>query len=52
MRRDSWRLTYSPSTAYKASLDLEKEYKDAEAMFRRSIIAIDHVSSALEFVVL
>jgi hypothetical protein len=39
-------------SAYKASLDREKEYQDAEAMLRRSITAIDLLSPALEFVVL
>jgi hypothetical protein len=38
--------------AYKASTDVAQEYKDAEAMFRRSTTAMDHLSRALEFVVL
>jgi hypothetical protein len=39
-------------TAYKASTEFAQEYKDAEAMFRRSTIAMDYLSPALEFVVL
>lgn len=38
--------------AYKASTDLQQEYQDAVNMFKRSIIAIDRLSSSLEFVVL
>lgn len=38
--------------AYKASADLWQEYKDADEMFRRSATAMDHLSPALEFVVL
>ncbi|TVY40125.1 Short chain dehydrogenase, partial [Lachnellula occidentalis] len=38
--------------AYKASADLDQEFKDAESMFRRSTTAMDHLSPALEFVVL
>jgi hypothetical protein len=40
------------TSAYKASADLWQEYKDADKMFRRSTTAMDHLSPALEFVVL
>jgi hypothetical protein len=39
-------------SAYKASADLWQEYKDADKMFQRSTTAMDHLSPALEFVVL
>ena len=39
-------------TAYKASTDLQQEYKDAVDMFRRSTTAVDHLCPKLEFVVL
>ncbi|KAH8651832.1 hypothetical protein BGZ60DRAFT_436413 [Tricladium varicosporioides] len=45
-------VTHVYYLAYKASSDLDQEYKDAEAMFRRSTIAMDHLSPKLEFVVL
>ncbi|RDW61587.1 hypothetical protein BP5796_11479 [Coleophoma crateriformis] len=45
-------VTHVYYLAYKASTDLVQELKDAVDMFRRSITAIDHLSPALEFVVL
>lgn len=39
-------------TAYKASTDLQQELEDAVNMFKRSTIAVDRLSPALEFVVL
>ena len=38
--------------AYKAGTDLQKELDEAVAMFKRSTIAVDHLSKKLEFVVL
>lgn len=38
--------------AYKASTDMQMELVDAVNMFKRSTIAMDHLSPALEFVVL
>lgn len=38
--------------AYKASTDMQKELEDAVNMFKRSTMAMDHLSPALEFVVL
>lgn len=39
-------------SAYKASKDMQQELEDAIAMFKRSTLAIDHLSPNLEFVVL
>ncbi len=38
--------------AYKASTDMQQELEDAVNMFQRSTMAVDHISPALEFVVL
>lgn len=38
--------------AFKASTDLQQELEDAVNMFKRSTIAMDNLSPALEFVVL
>ncbi|KFY76853.1 hypothetical protein V499_03631 [Pseudogymnoascus sp. VKM F-103] len=46
------KVTHVYYLAYKASSDLLQEYKDAVEMFKRSTTAMDHLSSALEFVVL
>ena len=40
------------ASAYKASTDLQQELEDAVSMLKRSTTAMDHLSSALEFVVL
>ncbi|KAK3710802.1 hypothetical protein LTR37_010026 [Vermiconidia calcicola] len=45
-------ITHVFYLAYKASPDLQKELEDAVTMFKRSTMAMDHVSPALEFVVL
>ena len=46
------RLDADCSKAYRASLDPQQEFEDAVNMFKRSTIAMDHLSPALEFVVL
>lgn len=45
-------VTHVYYLAYKANTDYNQELKDAVAMFQRSTIAMDHLSPALEFVVL
>ncbi|KAG9230628.1 hypothetical protein BJ875DRAFT_498972 [Amylocarpus encephaloides] len=45
-------VTHVYYVAYKASTDLDQEFKDAEAMFRRSTIAMNNLSLSLEFIVL
>ncbi|CAG8951389.1 hypothetical protein HYFRA_00007301 [Hymenoscyphus fraxineus] len=45
-------VTHVYYLAYKASGDHDQEFKDAEAMVRRSITAMDRISPKLEFVVL
>jgi nucleoside-diphosphate-sugar epimerase len=46
------KVTHVYYLAYKASKDYAQELADAVAMFKRSTLAIDHLSPALEFVVL
>ncbi|TID16126.1 hypothetical protein E6O75_ATG09184 [Venturia nashicola] len=46
------KVTHVYYLAYKASTDSVQELKDAVAMFKRSTIAMDNLSPALEFVVL
>lgn len=46
------KVTHVYYLAYKASKDLMAELQDAVDMFRRSTIAMDHLSPALQFVVL
>ncbi|KAF2093840.1 hypothetical protein NA57DRAFT_80840 [Rhizodiscina lignyota] len=46
------KVTHVYYLAYKAQKDLHAELLDAVDMFRRSTIAMDHLSPALEFVVL
>lgn len=46
------KVTHVYYLAYKAGTDVQKELDDAVAMFKRSTMAIDHLSPALEFVVL
>ncbi|KAF7185682.1 Short chain dehydrogenase sirQ [Pseudocercospora fuligena] len=45
-------ITHVFYLAYKANADLQQEYEDAVSMFKRAIIAMDHLSPALEFCVL
>ncbi|KAG9240196.1 hypothetical protein BJ878DRAFT_311979 [Calycina marina] len=45
-------VTHVYYLAYKASSSWEQEYKDADDMFKRAVIAIDHLCPKLEFVVL
>ncbi|EON67357.1 hypothetical protein W97_06610 [Coniosporium apollinis CBS 100218] len=46
------KVTHVYYLAYKANTDIQKELTDAVNMFKRSTIAMDHLSPALEFVVL
>jgi hypothetical protein len=46
------KVTHVYFLAYKASTDIMQEFKDMVSMFQRSTIAVDHLSPALEFVVL
>lgn len=50
--QDVKKVTHVFYLAYKASKDMQKELEDAVNMFKRSTIAMDHLSPALEFVVL
>lgn len=45
-------VTHVYYLAYKANKDLQQELEDAVDMFKRSTIAVDHLSSKFEFVVL
>ncbi|KAF2815733.1 uncharacterized protein BDZ99DRAFT_432442 [Mytilinidion resinicola] len=45
-------VTHVYYLAYKANKDLQQELEDAVDMFKRSTIAVDHLSPKLEFVVL
>ncbi|KAK1817958.1 hypothetical protein LTR12_007592 [Friedmanniomyces endolithicus] len=45
-------VTHVYYLAYKASTDMQQELEDAVNMFKRSTIAMDNLSPALEFVVL
>ncbi|KAF2119705.1 hypothetical protein BDV96DRAFT_568066 [Lophiotrema nucula] len=45
-------VTHVYYLAYKAGTDMQKELEEAVAMWKRSTIAMDHLSSKLEFVVL
>ncbi|KAF2013898.1 hypothetical protein BU24DRAFT_350870 [Aaosphaeria arxii CBS 175.79] len=45
-------VTHVYYLAYKAGTDVQKELEEAVAMFKRSTIALDRLSSKLEFVVL
>jgi nucleoside-diphosphate-sugar epimerase len=45
-------VTHVYFLAYKASTDLQQELKDMVAMWKRSVIASDHLAPNLEFVVL
>ncbi|ORY06912.1 hypothetical protein BCR34DRAFT_489840 [Clohesyomyces aquaticus] len=45
-------VTHVYYLAYKADTDVQKELEAAVAMFKRSTIAMDHLSKKLEFVVL
>ena len=45
-------VTHVYYLAYKANTDVEKELEEAVAMFKRSTLAMDHLSPKLEFVVL
>ncbi|KAH7078179.1 hypothetical protein BKA63DRAFT_410154 [Paraphoma chrysanthemicola] len=45
-------VTHVYYLAYKGSTDVHKELEDAVAMWTRSVLAIDHLSPKLEFVVL
>lgn len=45
-------VTHVYYLAYKAGKDLQQELDDAVAMFKRSTLAIDHLSPSLEFLVL
>ena len=46
------KVTHVFYLAYKAGTDVQKELEEAVAMFKRSTIAVDQLSPALEFVVL
>ncbi|KAK4891374.1 hypothetical protein LTR27_010028 [Elasticomyces elasticus] len=46
------KITHVYYLAYKASTDMKQELEDAVSMFKRSTIAMDNLSPALEFVVL
>ncbi|KAK3116452.1 hypothetical protein LTR53_003178 [Teratosphaeriaceae sp. CCFEE 6253] len=46
------KITHVYYLAYKASTDMQQELDDAVSMFQRSTTALDHLSPALEFVVL
>jgi hypothetical protein len=48
----SCRVGADKTAAYKANTDLQQELEDAVNMFKRSTIAMDKLSPALEFVVL
>ncbi|KAF1990405.1 hypothetical protein K402DRAFT_348505 [Aulographum hederae CBS 113979] len=50
--KDVEKVTHVYYLAYKANKDLQQELEDAVDMFKRSTIALDHLSPALEFVVL
>jgi nucleoside-diphosphate-sugar epimerase len=50
--KDVDKITHVYYLAYKASTDMQQELEDAVNMFKRSTIAMDHLSPALEFVVL
>ncbi|PSN65021.1 hypothetical protein BS50DRAFT_575132 [Corynespora cassiicola Philippines] len=45
-------ITHVYYLAYKASTDFQKELEEAVAMWKRSVLAMDHLSPSLEFVVL
>ncbi|KAL1596473.1 hypothetical protein SLS60_009119 [Paraconiothyrium brasiliense] len=45
-------VTHVYYLAYKAGTDVQKELEEAVAMFKRSTLAMDHLSPNLEFVVL
>lgn len=45
-------VTHVYYLAYKAGTDVHKELEEAVAMFKRSTLAMDHLSPKLEFVVL
>jgi hypothetical protein len=45
-------VTHVYYLAYKANKDMQQELEDAIDMFKRSTIAVDHLSPRLEFVVL
>ncbi|KAF2440097.1 hypothetical protein P171DRAFT_501021 [Karstenula rhodostoma CBS 690.94] len=45
-------VTHVYYLAYKANTDMQKELEDAVAMFKRSTLAMDHLSPNLEFLVL
>src|ERR1700743_772564 len=50
--KDIDKITHVYYLAYKASADMQQELEDAVNMFKNSTIAMDHLSPALEFVVL
>ncbi|KAK0938563.1 hypothetical protein LTR29_009877 [Friedmanniomyces endolithicus] len=50
--KDVNKVTHVYYLAYKASTDMQQELEDAVNMFKRSTIAMDNLSPALEFVVL
>lgn len=45
-------VTHVYYLAYKAGRDAQQELRDAVAMFERSVLAVDRLSSRLEFLVL
>lgn len=45
-------ITHAYYLAYKGDLDVKKEFDEAVAMWKRSVLAMDHLSPSLEFVVL
>lgn len=45
-------VTHVYYLAYKAGTDMQKELEEAVAMFKRSTLAMDHLSPSLEFLVL
>ncbi|KAH7269019.1 uncharacterized protein BKA55DRAFT_498491 [Fusarium redolens] len=45
-------ITHAYYLAYKGDTDVKKEFEEAVAMWQRSVLAIDHLSPALEFMVL